>query len=189
MTGWHCITKRNNGSLTVVHIFIPVFIYLFILSNLLQWYYSDLLHDVKTAEPDRMRWVSVPLCKKGNCTVLALLQRHNEVKNDQLSIRASFSKLAVQGIKRSGILRWFQKCVVLLRQEDFFSEKRVFAKFSKSLKIKFFCKKIFSLLPNLRLLHIFEISAKFSFFETLHGQFRRNFFSTLIRGGATFFEG
>ncbi len=35
-------------------------------------------------------------------------------------------KLGAKGIKRSGILRWFQKCVELLRQEvpkDFFSEK------------------------------------------------------------------
>ncbi len=41
------------------------------------------------------------------------------------------SKLSMQGIKRSGILRWFQKCVELLRQEvpkDFFSEKQFFCK-------------------------------------------------------------
>ena len=51
------------------------------------------------------------------------------------------SKLGVKGIKRSGILRWFQICVELLRQEvpiDFFSEKQFFAKFPKSLKIHFF---------------------------------------------------
>ncbi len=56
------------------------------------------------------------------------------------------SKFGVQGIKRSGILRWFQKCVELLRQKvpkDSFSEKRFFAKFSKSLKIQFFCKIFF----------------------------------------------
>ena len=52
--------------------------------------------------------------------------------------------MGVQGIKRRGILRGFQKCVELLRQEvpkDFFSEKQFFAKFSKPLKIQFFCKK------------------------------------------------
>ncbi len=53
------------------------------------------------------------------------------------------SKLVAKGIKRSGILRWFQE---LLRQEvpnDFFSEKQFFSTFSKSQKIQFFCK-IFS---------------------------------------------
>ncbi len=38
-------------------------------------------------------------------------------------------KLGVQGIKRSGILHWFQKCVELLRQEvpkDFFLRKAIF---------------------------------------------------------------
>jgi hypothetical protein len=57
-------------------------------------------------------------------------------------------KLSTKGvsIKRSGILRRFQKCVELLRQEvpkDLLSEKRFFAKFSKSLKNQFFCKKFF----------------------------------------------
>ncbi len=53
------------------------------------------------------------------------------------------SKLGAKGIKRSEIFRWFQKCAELLRQEvpkDFFPEKQFFAKFSKSLKIQFFCK-------------------------------------------------
>jgi hypothetical protein len=52
----------------------------------------------------------------------------------------------VQGIKRSRILRRFQKCIELLRQEvpkDFFSEKQFFAKFSKSLKIQFLSKNFF----------------------------------------------
>jgi hypothetical protein len=56
------------------------------------------------------------------------------------------SKLGTKGIKRSRILRWFQKCVELLRQEvpkDLFSEKHFFAKFSKYLKFHFFCKKFF----------------------------------------------
>ncbi len=55
------------------------------------------------------------------------------------------SKLGAKGIKRSRILRWFQKCVELLRQEvpkDFFFRKTIFAQFSKSLKIQL-CK-IFS---------------------------------------------
>ncbi len=89
------------------------------------------------------------------------------------------SKLVMQGIKRSELLCWFQKYVKLLRQEvpkDFFSEKQFFAKFSKSLKIQFFCTFLKSA----------QNSASF---DTLHTQFRRNFFSTLIRGGAIFFEG
>jgi hypothetical protein len=58
--------------------------------------------------------------------------------------------MGAKGIKRSEILRWFQKCVELLRQEvpkDFFPEKQFSAKFSKSLKIQFICKN----LPNARL--------------------------------------
>ncbi len=57
------------------------------------------------------------------------------------------SKLGTKGVKRSGILRWFQKCVELLRQEvpkDFFPRKMIFfAKFSKSLTLQFFCKFFF----------------------------------------------
>ena len=56
------------------------------------------------------------------------------------------SKLGAKGIKRSGILRWFIKCVELLRQEvpkDLLSEKRFLAKFSKSLKNLFFCANFF----------------------------------------------
>ncbi len=77
------------------------------------------------------------------------------------------SKLNTKDIKRSGILRSFQKCVEFLRQEvpkDFLSEKQYFAKFSKFLKLQFFCKNFCSLLTNSRLQHIFEISAKFRFF-------------------------
>jgi hypothetical protein len=74
--------------------------------------------------------------------------------------------LGVQGIKRRGILRGFQKCVELLRQKvpkDFFSEKRFFANLSKSLKIQFICKKNFPF-AKLKTSPHFEISAKFRFF-------------------------
>ncbi len=100
------------------------------------------------------------------------------------------SKLSTKGIKRSGILRWFQKCVELLCQEvhkDLLSENCFFAQFSKSLKNQFFSKNFF-LLPNSRF-HIFEISTKFRFFDTLYAQFWRNFFSTRLRDSATFFGG
>ncbi len=38
------------------------------------------------------------------------------------------SKLGVQGIKRSRILRWFQKCEELLRSQRFFLRKTIFCK-------------------------------------------------------------
>jgi hypothetical protein len=53
--------------------------------------------------------------------------------------------LGAKDIKRNRILRLFQKCVELLLQEvpkGLFSEKQFFAKFSKSLKIQFFCKNL-----------------------------------------------
>jgi hypothetical protein len=53
-------------------------------------------------------------------------------------------------------------------------------------KIVFLRKDIWELL-DVRVLYIFEISSKFRFFYTLYAQFRRNFFSTLLRDGAVFF--
>ena len=72
-------------------------------------------------------------------------QKNSTVPNK--SWKKISSKLGAKGIKRSEILRWFHKCVELLRPEvpkNFFSEKRFSAKFSKSLKIQFFCTKFFS---------------------------------------------
>ncbi len=97
------------------------------------------------------------------------------------------SKLGVQGIKRSGILRWFQKCVELLHQEepkDFFSEKRFFAIFSKSLKIQIFWKKCFPFCQTRDFCTSAQNSASF---DTLHAQFKRNFFQ-LLNGPALFFS-
>ena len=101
------------------------------------------------------------------------------------------SKLAMQGIKRNGILRWFQKCVELLHQEvpqDFFSEKRFLAKFSKSQNIQFFCKIFFPFLPNARLLHIFEISVKFRFFWYPVCPISKKFFFNSYKGRPYFFR-
>ncbi len=97
------------------------------------------------------------------------------------------SKLGVQGIKRSGILRWFTKFVELLRQEvskDFFSEKSFFWKIFQVPKNSVFLLKIFSLLPNSRLLHFFEISAQYPACPI-----SKKFFKTLIRCDAIFFKG
>jgi hypothetical protein len=90
----------------------------------------------------------------------------------------------VQDIKKSRISRWFQKCVELLRQEvpkDLFSGKQFFAKFSKSLKIKFFCKNFFPFFQTRDCSTFLKSAQNSTSFDTLHGQFRRNFFSTLIR--------
>jgi hypothetical protein len=49
--------------------------------------------------------------------------------SDRIQLKKISSKLGAMGIKRSEILRCFQKCVDLLRQEvstDFLSEKSVF---------------------------------------------------------------
>ncbi len=100
------------------------------------------------------------------------------------------SKLGVQNIKRSGILRWFKKCVDLLRQQvpkDLFSEKQFFAKFSKSLKIKFFCKKLFLSSQTRDFCTFLKSAQNSASFDTLNGQFWRNLFKTLIRGDTTFF--
>ncbi len=102
------------------------------------------------------------------------------------------SKLAVQGIKRSGILHWFKKCVELLLQEvpkDFFPEKQFFAKFSKSLKIKF-SVKFFYPFAKLETSPLFLNQRKIVLLLIpCTANFEEFFFSTLIRGGATFFEG
>jgi hypothetical protein len=78
-------------------------------------------------------------------------------------LKKNFFKIGRKGYQKK---RNFALISKMLREvpKDFFSEKQFFAKFSKSLKIQFFFKKYFSLLPNLRLLHIFEISAKFRLF-------------------------
>ncbi len=98
------------------------------------------------------------------------------------------SKLGVQGIKRSGILRWFQKCVELFRQEvpkDFFSEKQFFAKFSKSLKIQVFCKKLF---PFCQTRDFCTISAKFCFFWYPARPISTKFFFNSYKGWRYFFS-
>ncbi len=113
-------------------------------------------------------------------------QKNSTVPNK--SWKKISSKLGVQGIKRSGILRWFQICVELLRQEvpkDFFLRKTIF----KSLKIQFFCKFFFPFCQTWDYCTFLKSAPNSASFDTLHTQFRRNFFSTLIRGSITFFEG
>ncbi len=100
------------------------------------------------------------------------------------------SKLDAKGIKRSGILRWFQNYVELLHQEVpkyFFSEKRLFPNFHKSLKIQFFCKIFFPFCQYSRLLHIFEMGAKFRFFWYPLHPISKNFFFNSYKGRCYFF--
>jgi hypothetical protein len=75
-----------------------------------------------------------------------------------------------------------------MRQEvpkDLFKEKHFFAKVPEN---SVFLYTFFPLLLTSRLLHIFEISAKFGFFWYPLRTILKKFFSTLIRGGATFLE-
>ncbi len=65
--------------------------------------------------------------------------------------------------------------------QRFFSEKRFFAKFVKCLN------KFFPLLLNSRLLHIFEISAKFRFFWYPLQNILKNFFFNSYKGRCYFF--
>ncbi len=81
--------------------------------------------------------------------------------------------------QRSGILRGFQKCVEFLRQEV--------TKFSKSLKIQFFCKKIFPLAKLETSTH-FEISEKFCFFWYPVRPILKTFFSYSYKGRSYFFR-
>ena len=100
------------------------------------------------------------------------------------------SKLGVQGIKRSGIFRWFQKCEELLCQdvpEDFFSGKQFFAKFSKSLKIQLFVNNFFPFCQTWDFCTFLKSAQNSASFDTLCAQFRRNFFSTPIRDRCYFF--
>ncbi len=81
------------------------------------------------------------------------------------------SKLGAKGNKRSGILRWFQKCVELLRQKvskDFFSEKHFFAKFHKSLKIQFFCKIFFPFCQTQHFCTFFKSAQNSASFDILY---------------------
>ncbi len=101
------------------------------------------------------------------------------------------SKLGVQGIKRSGILHWFQKCVELMCQKvpkDFFSEKRFFAKFYKSLKIQFFCKNFFPFCQTQDFFTFLKSAQNSASFDTLQAQFWRNFFFNSYKGRRYFFR-
>ncbi len=98
-----------------------------------------------------------------------------------------FVKIEGKGYQKKRNLRWFQKCVESLCQEvpkDFFSEKQFFAKFSKSLKIQFFCEQIFPFDQTPDFCTFLKSVRNSASYDTLYGQLWRNFFPTLIRGEA-----
>ncbi len=100
-------------------------------------------------------------------------------------------KLGIQGIKRSGILRWFKNgaevsCLAKGRKKIY--RKTEFLRTWKILqKIVFLRKNLWELPWRKSSTHFFENSAKFCFFWYPFAQVWRNFFSTLIRAVAVFF--
>jgi hypothetical protein len=67
-------------------------------------------------------------------------------------------------------------CRTLAGQEvskDFFSEKRFFAKFSKSLKIQFFCKIFFPFYQTQDFCTFLKSAQNSASFDTLYAQFRK----------------
>jgi hypothetical protein len=73
----------------------------------------------------------------------------------------------VQGFKRSGILRLFQKCAEvssLAKGKKKFYRKTEFLGTWEILQKTVFLRKNLGELLDARVLHIFEISAKFRFF-------------------------
>jgi hypothetical protein len=99
--------------------------------------------------------------------------------------------LSAKGIKRSGILRRFQKCAEVLslaKGEKNFTEDLIFQELRKFSKKEFFREKNLWELLDARDLHIFEISVKFCFFLYPLRPILKTFFSTLIRVGVIFWR-
>jgi hypothetical protein len=101
------------------------------------------------------------------------------------------SKLAVQGVKRSGILRWFQKCgeaSSLAKGKKNLQKNLIFRDLENLAKNRFSEKKIFGNFLTQEFYTFLKSAQNSASFDTLHGQFWRKFFSTLIRDGAVFLE-
>ncbi len=93
------------------------------------------------------------------------------------------SKLGVQGIKRSGILRWFQKCAEvssLAKGKTFFYRKTEFSGIRKFCKKLFFWEQIFGNFLTQEFYTFLKSAQNSASFDTVHSRFRRNFCSTLI---------
>ncbi len=98
---------------------------------------------------------------------------------------------AYRGIKRSRILRWFQKCAEvssLAKGKNSFTEKLNLWGLGKFCKKSFLWEKIFGSFLTQKFYTFLNSAQNSASFENLRGQYRRNFFSTLIRDGAVFLE-
>jgi hypothetical protein len=110
-------------------------------------------------------------------------------KKEYKSWKKISSKLGVQGIKRSGILHWFQKCAEvssLAKWKKKFYRKTQFLGTWKILQKIVFLRKIFGNFLTQEFYTFLKLAQNSASFDTLHAQFQRNFFSTLIRDGAVF---
>jgi hypothetical protein len=101
------------------------------------------------------------------------------------------SKLGIQGIKRNRILRWFQKHA---KVSSLAKEKKKITEFTEFLRTWKILQKMIFLRKNLldfldaRVLHIFEISAKFRFFWYPLHPVSKNFFFNSYKGQCCFFK-
>ncbi len=79
-------------------------------------------------------------------SVLCDLLTSKKIAPSLIRVEKIFFKIEHKGYQKKQILRWFKKCVELLRQEvpkDLLSENRFLAKFSQVPKNQFFCKNFF----------------------------------------------
>ncbi len=113
-------------------------------------------------------------------------KQHRPVKE----LKKNSSKLGVQGIKRSGILRWFQNCAEvssLAKGKKIYRKTEFFGNWKILQKIVFLIKNLWELL-DARVLHNFEISAKSRFFWYPARPNSKKFFFNSYKGRCCFFQ-
>ncbi len=106
-------------------------------------------------------------------------------------LRKNFFKIGRKGYQKKRNFALISKmCRTLASRssQKIFFRKTIFCKLSKSLKIQFFCTNFFPFAKHETSAHFLN-QRKIPLFWYPDTQFRRNFISTLIRGGATFFRG
>ncbi len=86
---------------------------------------------------------------------------------------------------RSLCFMWFWFGLEILRLVH---KKVFFAKFSKSLKIQFFCKNFFPLCQTQDFCTFLKSAQNSASFDTLHAKFWRNFFFNSYKGQCYFFR-
>jgi hypothetical protein len=100
-----------------------------------------------------------------------------------LRVEKKFFEIGRKGYQKKENFALISKMCRTLAK-DFFSEKRFFGKFSKSLKIQFSCNIFFPFCQTRDFCTFLKSAHNSVSFDTLYAQF-----STLIRGSATFFGG